>query len=88
MSTNELAEKANEEIAKSIGVLPPPPDEIPIADERRPRKRTRKARRLTWKERQYGSGFINGLLCGIGLGIPLAVAIAAFSKWFVDWLAR
>lgn len=74
MSTEQIAKWANEEIAESIGL--------------QPQKRTRKARRLTWKERQYGSGFINGLLCGIGLGIPLAVAIAAFAKWFVDWLAR
>lgn len=64
--------------------LPEPPDEIPIPKARR----TRKARRLTWKERQYGAGFINGLLCGIGLGIPLAMAIAVLSKWFVDWLAK
>lgn len=81
MSTEQIAEQANREIAESIGV------EQPKAKPTKA-KRTRKARRLTWKERQYGSGFINGLLCGIGLGIPLAVAIAAFDKWFVDWLAR
>ena len=88
MSTNELAQKANEEIAESIGVLPEPPQEIPIADERRPNKRTRKARKLRWSERQFGAGFVNGLLCGIGLGIPLAMAMAILSKWFVDWLAK
>jgi len=81
MSTEQIAEQANREIAESIGVEPPkakPPKA----------KRTRKARRLTWKERQYGAGFINGLLCGIGLGLPLAMVIAAVAKWFVDWLAR
>lgn len=67
--------------------LPPPPEGIP-ANTLPKTRRTRKARRLTWKERQYGAGFINGMWCGIGLGLPLAIVIAAVSKWFVDWLAK
>lgn len=76
MSVEQIAEQANREIAESIGVEPTKA------------KRTRKARRLTWKERQYGAGFINGMWCGIGLGLPLAMVIAAVAKWFVDWLAK
>lgn len=67
--------------------LPPPPEDIP-ANTLPKTRRTRKARRLTWKERQYGAGFINGMWCGIGLGLPLAMVIAAVAKWFVDWLAK
>ena len=73
-----------EEIAEQVG-LPPPPAEIPIEDTPKP-KRTRKARKLTWNERQYGAGFINGLWCGIAVGFPLAAGVAALCKLFVGWL--
>lgn len=69
--------------SENIGLeLPPPPEEILIPKA----KRTRKARKLTWNERQYGAGFINGLACGIAIGIPLTAGLAALAKVFVGWL--
>lgn len=73
-----------EEIADRVG-LPPLPEEIPVPKDL-PKKRTRKARKLTWNERQYGAGFINGLACGIAIGIPLTAGLAALAKVFVGWL--
>ena len=51
-----------------------------------PPKAKRKSRKLTWNERQYGAGFLNGLWCGIALGFPLAAGVAALCKVFVGWL--
>ena len=74
MSTEQIAEQANREIAESIGV------EVPKA------KRTRKARKLTWNERQYGAGLVAGIGIGICIGIPLDAALAVAAKVFVTWL--
>jgi len=74
-----------EEIVEGVS-LPPPPAEIPIqTPPKKPRKK-RDARKLTWNERQYGAGFLNGLWCGIALGFPLAAGVAALCKVFVGWL--
>ena len=51
-----------------------------------PKRRKREARKLTWNERQYGAGFINGVWCGIAVGFPLAAGVAALCKVFVGWL--
>lgn len=51
-----------------------------------PKRRKREARKLTWNERQYGAGFINGIWCGIAVGFPLAAGVAALCKVFVGWL--
>lgn len=72
MSTEQIAEQANEEIAESIGLQPP--------------KRKRKARKLTWNERQYGAGLVAGIGVGICIGIPLDAVLAVAAKWFVTWL--
>ena len=52
---------------------------------KKPRKK-REGRKLTWNERQYGAGFINGVWCGIAVGFPLAAGVAALCKVFVGWL--
>lgn len=65
--------------------LPPPPDDIP-ANTLPKAKRTRKARKLTWNERQYGAGLVAGIGIGICIGIPLDAALAVLAKWFVTWL--
>lgn len=72
-----------EQIAENIG-LPPPPEEIPIPAE--PKKRTRKARKLNWNERQYGAGLVAGIGVGICIGIPIDAILAVASKMFVTWL--
>lgn len=72
MSTEQIAERANEEIAESIGLQPP--------------RRTRKARKLAWNERQYGAGVIAGIFIGIAIGVPLDAALAVLAKMFVGWL--
>ena len=64
--------------------LPPPPEDIPANT--LPPKRTRKARKLTWNERQYGAGLVAGIGVGICIGIPLDAALAVLAKWFVTWL--
>ena len=74
MSTEQIAERANKEIAESIGLHPP--------------KRTRKARKLAWNERQYGAGVIAGIFVGIAIGVPLDAILAVAAKWFVVWLGR
>ena len=66
------------------GTLPNPPEEIPIPTE--PKKRTRKARKLNWNERQYGAGLVAGIGIGICIGIPLDAALAVAAKVFVTWL--
>ncbi len=73
-----------EEIAEQVG-LPPPPAEIPIEDTPKP-KRTRKARKLAWNERQYGAGLVAGIFIGIAIGVPLDAALAVLAKLFVGWL--
>lgn len=55
------------------------------ATDKKPRKK-RESRKLTWNERQYGAGFINGMWCGIAVGFPLAAGVAAICKVFVGWL--
>lgn len=65
--------RANPEVAESIGIEAPP-------------KRTRKARKLAWNERQYGAGVIAGIFIGIAIGVPLDAALAVLAKWFVTWL--
>ena len=55
------------------------------ATDKKPRKK-RESRKLTWNERQYGAGFINGMWCGIAVGFPLAAGVAALCKVFVGWL--
>lgn len=72
-----------EQIAENIG-LPPPPEEIPIPAE--PKKRTRKARKLAWNERQYGAGLVAGIFIGIAIGVPLDAVLAVLAKMFVGWL--
>lgn len=72
-----------EDIAEQVG-LPPPPEEIPIPSE--PKKRTRKARKLAWNERQYGAGLVAGIFIGIAIGVPLDAALAVLAKLFVGWL--
>ena len=74
MSTEQIAERANEEIAENIGLQPP--------------KRTRKARKLNWNERQYGAGLVAGIWIGVCVGIPLDAILAVAAKWFVVWLGR
>lgn len=49
-------------------------------------KRKRDSRKLTWNERQYGAGFINGVWVGIAAGFVLVPIVAAACKLFVDWL--
>lgn len=61
------------------------PNEVLKAANKKPRKK-REGRKLTWNERQYGAGFINGVWCGIAVGFPLATGVAAFCKVFVGWL--
>ena len=73
-----------EEMVERIG-LPPPPEEIPILSDL-PKKRTRKARKLAWNERQYGAGVIAGIFIGIAIGVPLDAALAVLAKMFVGWL--
>jgi hypothetical protein len=51
-----------------------------------PKRKKRDSRKLTWNERQYGAGFINGVWCGIAVGFPLAAGVAALCKVFVGWL--
>lgn len=65
--------RANPEVAESIGIEAPP-------------KRTRKARKLNWNERQYGAGLVAGIGIGICIGIPLDAALAVVAKVFVTWL--
>lgn len=74
MSTEQIAEQANREIAESAGLLP------------EPKKRVRKSRKLTWNERQYGAGLVAGIGIGICIGIPLDAALAVAAKVFVTWL--
>lgn len=74
MSTEKIAERANEEIAESIGLQQP--------------KRTRKARKLAWNERQYGAGLVAGIFIGIAIGVPLDAALAVLAKLFVGWLTE
>ena len=64
--------------------LPPPPEDIPANT--LPPKRTRKARKLAWNERQYGAGVIAGIFIGIAIGVPLDAALAVLAKMFVGWL--
>lgn len=71
-----------EEIVEGVG-LPPPPSEIPIP--KKPRKK-REGRKLTWNERQYGAGFINGVWVGIAAGFVVVPIVAAACKLFVGWL--
>jgi len=73
-----------EQIAENIG-LPPPPEEIPIPTPKKPRKK-REGRKLTWNERQYGAGFINGIWVGIAAGFVVVPIVAAACKLFVGWL--
>ena len=61
------------------------PNEVLKATDKKPRKK-RESRKLTWNERQYGAGFINGMWCGIAVGFPLAAGVAALCKVFVGWL--
>ena len=72
-----------EEMAEQVG-LPPLDDEILIPAEQK--KRTRKARKLAWNERQYGSGLVAGIFIGIAIGVPLDAALAVLAKLFVGWL--
>lgn len=67
----------------AANVLPPPPSEIPIP--KKPRKK-REGRKLTWNERQYGAGFINGVWVGIAAGFVVVPIVAAACKLFVGWL--
>lgn len=68
------------------GGLPPPPEEIPIPElPKKPRKK-REGRKLTWNERQYGAGFINGVWVGIAAGFVVVPIVAAACKLFVGWL--
>lgn len=73
-----------EEMAEQVG-LPPPPEEIPIPTPKKPRKK-REARKLTWNERQYGAGFLNGLWCGIAAGFVIVPLVAVACKLFIGWL--
>lgn len=59
---------------------------LPNAAPIKPPRKKREGRKLTWNERQYGAGFLNGLWCGIALGFPLAAGVAALCKVFVGWL--
>ena len=72
-----------EDTAKQIE-LPPLDDDILIPAE--PKKRTRKARKLAWNERQYGAGLVAGIFIGIAIGVPLDAALAVLAKLFVGWL--
>ena len=65
-------------------ILPPMQDEILIPA--KPKKRTRKARKLAWNERQYGAGLVAGIFIGIAIGVPLDAALAVLAKLFVGWL--
>ena len=69
-----------EEMAEQVG-LPPQEEDAPI-----PKKRTRKARKLAWNERQYGAGLVAGIFIGIAIGVPLDAALAVLAKLFVGWL--
>lgn len=51
-----------------------------------PKRRKREARKLTWNERQYGAGFINGVWVGIAAGFVVVPIVAAACKLFVGWL--
>lgn len=51
-----------------------------------PKRKKREARKLTWNERQYGAGFINGVWVGIAAGFVVVPIVAAACKLFVGWL--
>lgn len=51
-----------------------------------PKRKKRDARKLTWNERQYGAGFINGVWVGIAAGFVVVPIVAAACKLFVGWL--
>ena len=69
--------RANPEVAESLGIEAPPKA-----------KRTRKARKLAWNERQYGAGVIAGIFIGICIGVPLDAILAVAAKMFIVWLGR
>ncbi len=52
---------------------------------KKPRKK-REGRKLTWNERQYGAGFINGIWVGITAGFVVVPLVAVACKLFVGWL--
>ena len=85
MSTEKIAERANDGFAENIR-LPPMPDKIEIPIHVEPPKRTRKARKLAWNERQYGAGLVAGIFIGIAIGVPLDAIMAVAAKWFVTWI--
>ena len=61
------------------------PNEVLKAANKKPRKK-RESRKLTWNERQYGAGFINGVWVGIAAGFVVVPIVAAACKLFVGWL--
>lgn len=68
---------------EGVGLLPDrPEEEMPIPKPRR----TRKARKLAWNERQYGAGLVAGIFIGLCIGVPLDAALAVLAKLFVGWL--
>ena len=79
-----MTEREVDEMAKMEKQLQPPTEEMPIPAE--PKKRTRKARKLAWNERQYGAGLVAGIFIGIAIGVPIDAALAVLAKLFVGWL--
>ena len=71
-----------EDMTEQVGL--PPQEDMHIPEE--PKKRTRKARKLAWNERQYGAGLVAGIFIGIAIGVPLDAALAVLAKLFVGWL--
>lgn len=72
-----------EEVIKNVG--------LHLSGDAEPKvkpKRTRKARKLAWNERQYGAGFIHGVWAGLAAGTIVVPLIAAGCKLFVEWLFR
>ena len=61
------------------------PNEVLKAINKPPRKK-RESRKLTWNERQYGAGFINGVWVGIAAGFVVVPLVAVACKLFVGWL--
>lgn len=51
-------------------------------------KKKRQNRKLTWNERQYGAGFINGVWVGVSAGFVIVPAVAVACKWFMIWLFK